>query len=154
MNQVFVMKTHLYLVLGLVMMPASAVSAGQPAEKPTPASVKAITKKVADWQLETYADMGKFRALTPGHRGRENSRGPHEDTDWTCVTLHLGLYHLGQTINEPRYIDWVRAISEKSEWKMQRLRQWDRLEEHGMGLIYLKLYEQTPDPTMIADVQE
>ena len=49
-------KQMIVLLSGIV---ASSVFAG--AEKPTPAQVKALTTKVADWQIETFADSGKYR---------------------------------------------------------------------------------------------
>jgi hypothetical protein len=30
---------------------------------PSPAEVKALTKNVADWQIATFEDSGKYRAL-------------------------------------------------------------------------------------------
>ena len=34
------------------------------ASKPEPAAVKALTKKVADWQISTFEEQQKYRALS------------------------------------------------------------------------------------------
>lgn len=116
---------------------------------------EAISRKVADWQISTYADMGQYRALTPGTSGRWHNRSlAHDDNDWTSATFHMGLYHFGRTVNEPRYHDWLKELCVKNEWKLRvHHKGHEHADDHAMGQVYLYFYEQEKDPDMIADTQ-
>ncbi|VGO18874.1 glycoside hydrolase family 88/105 protein [Pontiella sulfatireligans] len=124
-------------------------------QSPLPESVKAITQKVADWQIATYADMGKYRALTKATTGRWHNRDKaHDDNDWTCAAFHMGLYHYGRTVGEVRYHDWLKDLCVKNGWKLRvHPKGIEHADDHAMGQVYLYFYEQEKDPAMIADLR-
>lgn len=74
-----------------VMMILSAAVAGScfAVEKPTPGDVKAVTKKVADWQMETFEDQVKYRAVASDKREKlERARkDPEFKPDWYTLTF-------------------------------------------------------------------
>ncbi|MDZ8119171.1 glycoside hydrolase family 88/105 protein [Pontiella agarivorans] len=138
------------VVLGFVL---NATAAGASSTRAS-VEIKALTQRVADWQLSTYADMGKYRALPSGKRYRWHNREPHDDNDWTCAALHMGLFHFGETVGAPKYQDWLKALCAKNEWKLRvHPKGIEHADDHAMGQVYLDFYRQSHDPVMIADLQ-
>src|SRR3954471_14664523 len=62
------------------------------------ASVKGAMRKVAHWQL----------ARVKGEASQ----------DWTFATLYLGLLQASSTLDEPRYMNHVRAVGEHFHWTL------------------------------------
>ena len=51
---------------------------------PSPNEVLKITEKVANWQIETFEEMGKYRALpSPEKRKKWHNRDKHHELEWT-----------------------------------------------------------------------
>ncbi|MEM0965842.1 MAG: glycoside hydrolase family 88 protein [Verrucomicrobiota bacterium] len=143
------------LAFAVTALVGMAAAHGQGPEKPYPSEVEAVTRKVADWQIETYIDMARYRALPLGLEHQKWRRTKkYDDNDWTSATFHLGLFHFAETIDEPGYMEWLKALSEGVDWKLR----WnpkgiEHADDHAMGQLYLDLYEEYGDPVMIADLQ-
>jgi len=63
-----------------------------------PQDVRAAMRKVADWQLARAKD--------------EFSQ------DWTYATLYAGMLTASDTLNDPRYRDYVKGVAEHYDWKL------------------------------------
>lgn len=46
------------------------ISNANAAEAPSPEAVKAMTRKVAGWQVDTFEESGKYRALSKNKKER------------------------------------------------------------------------------------
>lgn len=74
---------------------------------PNAIQVKSLTKKVADWQLETYEEQGKYRALpSPEYIKEWHHRDRYHDLEWILGALYVGLYQFHSIVDDPKYIDW------------------------------------------------
>ena len=92
-------------------------------ETNTPSSkeVKAISKKVADWQIATFEDMGKYRALpVEKERKKWHNREKHHDLDWTCAALYAGMFEWSEITGDPKYSKWLYNIGVKNKWKLYK----------------------------------
>jgi unsaturated rhamnogalacturonyl hydrolase len=90
------------------------------------ASVLALMRKVADWQLQ---------------------RPRHRPTDWHNCPLHAGLLALYRSSGDVRYRDHLLRTGEALRWQLgpqPRL-----ADDHCIGAIYLDLHAQTPYPRWI-----
>lgn len=134
---------------------------------PTPEEVKAVTNKVATWQIETFEDQVKYRALsTPVKKkiakakqnpkvklGRtERYTKKWHDLEWHNAALYAGMNEWRKVSGETEYTAWLRSIGERNDWRL-----WDReyhADDHAVGQFYLDLYEEFRDPEMIAPTVE
>ena len=79
-----------------MMLILSGMSCGSYAGlEPTPQEVKAITQKVADWQIATFAERAKYRAISSDNKAKEKETGkptklPHE-LEWHNGALYAGM---------------------------------------------------------------
>jgi len=139
------------LLTGLVLMGGLTVRAG----KPSPESVKAITKKVADWQIETFEDSAKYRAIPAARRARMEKKGmkleKHHDLAWHHGALYAGMMEWSLISQDPKYTDWLVMIGERNDWKPHKRPY--HADDHAVGQFYLKLYEQTGNKAMIEPIQ-
>lgn len=128
-------------ILGSCVMAQTAVSA----EVPTPESVKAITKRVADWQIETFEESEMYRALSVKNRKKLAESGKRlkkwHDLEWHMGALYAGMYEWSTVSGDPKYADWLTMIGERNDWKLH----WRKYfaDDHAVGQFYLSLYEDT-----------
>jgi len=140
-----------------ILISALSLSAFAMAEKPTPESVKALTKKVADWQIETFEDSGKYRGLNARLRERftEKGRTPgkYHDLVWHMGALYAGMDKWRKVADEPAtYTEWLKMIGERNGWKLHKRPY--HADDHTVGQFYLSLYEEFKDPAMLKPTQE
>lgn len=151
------MKPSFLLMLAVAALstafPASGVSA-TPAATPAPtaAEVKAITMKVADWQIATFEDMGKYRALPEAKQKDERNRAKYHDLEWHCAALYAGMAEWSTIAGDSRYTDWLKMIGERNGWKLHTRKY--HADDQAVGQFYLSLYQQFKDPAMLAPTQE
>lgn len=134
---------------------------------PTPAEVKAVTDKVADWQIKTFEDQVKYRAIsTPVREGLEKAaKKPNadlgrlgrykekwHDLEWHNAALYAGMNEWRKVSGKPEYTAWLRSIGERNDWKLHE-REY-HADDHAVGQFYLGLYEESKDPAIIAPTIE
>ena len=126
------------------------------ASKPSPAAVKALTKKVADWQIETFEDQAKYRALSSS--GWRADDGKHHEADWANAALYSGMDQWRKVADHPeKYTRWLKRICERNAWKLYGDSIYNNLyhaDTHLVGLTYLSLYEEFQDPAMLKPMQQ
>ncbi|MDH3346135.1 MAG: glycoside hydrolase family 88 protein, partial [Kiritimatiellaceae bacterium] len=133
-----------------IMVLALACAAGAMASRPTAEEVKALTQKVADWQIETFEDMGTYRAL-PEHITWQ-TRERYHDREWHCGALYAGMYEWSTISGDPKYAGWLKMIGERNGWQLHYRRY--HADDHAVGQFYLNLYEDFGDESMIGPTRE
>tara|TARA_R110002049_G_scaffold307520_1_gene508215 strand:+ start:27603 stop:28787 length:1185 start_codon:yes stop_codon:yes gene_type:complete len=113
--------------------------------------VKAITKKVADWQISTFEDMGTYRAL-PTIRKSWQNRNKYNDLEWQCAALYAGMYEWSKIAEDTKYTDWLKTIGERNDWKLHKRPY--HADDHAVGQFYLNLYRQFGEQKMIKPTQK
>lgn len=117
----------------------------------SPESVRALTKKVADWQIETFEDQGKYRAL-PRKPPEWMHRHRYHDLEWQNGALYVGMNQWRKVADDPKYTQWLRAIGERNQWKLHQRPY--HADDQVVGQIYLSLYEDFNEPEMLNQVRE
>ncbi|WP_299557054.1 glycoside hydrolase family 88 protein [Seonamhaeicola sp.] len=111
------------------------------AEEPTipnPKDVLKITEKVANWQIETFEEMGKYRALpSPDKRKKWHHRNKHHELDWTNAALYSGMFELTKVSHYPDYINWLVTIGDRNKWQLHE--RMYHADDHAVGQMYLSL---------------
>jgi len=139
---------HGVLLLALVFGSCVECRAAEPASSPK--EIKAILKKVADWQIKTFEDMGKYRALPP--KPTWQTRNRYHDLTWHCGALYAGMYEWSTIADDPKYVQWLVGIGERNDWKLHRRPY--HADDHTVGQFYLNLYEDLGDEAMIGPTRE
>jgi len=144
-------------LLSFILIGCFALSSLAMASAATPESVKALTKKVANWQIETFEDSGKYRALSGKALARvqESGKRPnkHHDLMWHMGALYAGMDQWRKVADEPtKYTDWLKMIGERNEWKLHKRPYY--ADDHTVGQFYLSLYSDFKDPVMLKPTQE
>jgi len=91
-------------------------------------AVKAAMRKVADWQLARVKDKAS--------------------QDWTFATLYLGLLQASDTLHDPRYLDYVKAIADHYEWKLGPRK--THADDQAIGQSYTWFYSRDHKAEQIA----
>ena len=137
--------------------------------KPTPESVKAITKKVADWQIATFEEQHLYRAISASiqkdidqqNKGSDRGRIAYAksflkkwpDLAWHNAALYAGMNEWRKVADdEEAYTKWLLSIAERNDWKLGSLKY--HADHHAVGQYYLALYEEFQTPEMIAHTVE
>jgi len=123
----------------------------------SPESVKALTKRVADWQIRTFEDSGKYRGLSGKRMAavRKGGKAPkkHHDLTWHMGALYAGMDQWRKIADDPaKYTDWLTMIGNRNSWKLYKRPY--HADDHTVGQFYLSLYEKTKDPKMLKPTQE
>ena len=130
-----------------------ASTSGVAADKPTPEEVKALTAKVAEWQLETFDDHGKYRGLAPKLKERRpevNWRRNYDDLTWQMAALYVGIVEFRKIADNPeKYTDFLIEIGSRNDWELYRPNRPYHADDHAVGQFYLSLYEEFGDPDML-----
>ncbi|TXG35900.1 glycoside hydrolase family 88 protein [Seonamhaeicola maritimus] len=105
---------------------------------PSPNEVLKITEKVANWQIETFEEMGKYRALpSPDKRKKWHNRDKHHELEWTNAALYSGMFELTKVSHYPKYINWLATIGQKNKWQLYN--RMYHADDHAVGQLYLSL---------------
>lgn len=122
------------------------------ADMPDPRAVRQIATKVVDWQIDTFADAAKYRAITDQRlkmRYTRHYRTPvnHHELDWTNAVLYAGIDEFrGIAENRRKYTDWLVAIGDRNGWRPYYRPYY--ADDHAVGIAFLSLYEDLGDPAM------
>lgn len=120
-------------------------------EKPSAKEIKTITKNVADWQIETFEEMGEYRALPSNNRKPWHHRLRYNDLEWHCGALYAGMYEWSKIADNDKYIKWLKMIGIRNNWKLhQRMYHAD---DQTVGQFYVSLYQQFKDDNMLRPTQ-
>jgi len=117
---------------------------------PSPESVKALTQKVADWQIETFDEHGKYRAL-PEKKTWQNHHNYH-DLTWQMGALYAGMNQWRKLSGDANVTDFMMKIGDRNGWTLHKRPY--HADDHTVGQFYLSLYEETHDPKMIGPTRE
>lgn len=120
---------------------------------PTTQDVKALADKVANWQIETFEDMGKYRALPPKEQRKKwHNRDKHHELEWTNAALYAGMYEWAETNPDVTYEKWLYDIGVNNNWKLyKRLLHAD---DHAVGQMYLRMHELYGHPRLIKPMRK
>ena len=122
-------------------------------QQPKPEAVKALTTKVADWQIETFEESGKYRALSAKRLKQKSAKSKYPDLVWNMGALYAGMDHFRGIADQPvKYTDWLKMIGERNAWKLYKRPY--HADDHTVGQFYLSLYEQFKDPAMLQPTRE
>lgn len=128
-------------------------SCSQAAKPPKADEVKAITQKVADWQIETYDDQGKYRALPPKEeRKKWHHREFYQEKDWIPATLFAGMYKFTTITEDVKYIDWLCQKGSDNDFRLGE-REF-HADDHAVGQYYLNLYERFENPRIYSFIRK
>jgi rhamnogalacturonyl hydrolase YesR len=145
------MKFRLYLLVILIACLCCLPQGVANGQAVTPESVKAITSKVANWQIDTFDEHGKYRALPSNNDGRRN-RDNYPDLVWHMAALYVGMDQWRVTSGDPRYTEFLKMIGQRNGWKLHTRPY--HADDHAVGQFYLNLYQQFEDPAMIEPTQK
>ncbi|UCS95003.1 glycoside hydrolase family 88 protein [Echinicola marina] len=110
------------------------------AQEIKPAEVKAIMRKVADWQ------MAHFQDLFSGHKE------PHHPLDWTNGAMYTGMLKWATMAGDDKYYSWLREIGKDHNWKLYNRRY--HADDHTVGQLYVELYRKYGDEEMLSPTKE
>lgn len=117
---------------------------------PSPESVKALGQRVADWQIRTFDDHGKYRALNG--KNWSTNRNYH-DCEWHMGALYVGMDQWRHIADSPKkYTEWLKMIGERNGWQLHHRRY--NADDHTVGQFYLSLYQEFKDPAMMRPTRE
>ncbi len=105
-----------------------------------PDNVKAVMKRVADWQIEHYRDTYSSR------------KTPHHPLDWTNGALYVGMVKWAAMAEDDTYYSWLKKIGEDHNWSLYR-RQY-HADDHTVGQLYCDLYRKYGDEKMLAPMKK
>ncbi len=115
----------------------------------------ALTKKVADWQIDNYERQGEYRALPPkDQRFKWHHRERYPDQDWIPATLFAGMYRFSTIVGDEddRYINWLDEMAAKCQYKL--FKRPFHADDHAVGQMYLNLADQFGDEKYYRPTQE
>lgn len=129
-------------------------SGGETGPALTPEAVRTLTRKVADWQIATFEDMGDYRALPSMTRRQSwHNTARYPDLVWHCGALYAGMDQWRRIADDPSpYTDFLMEIGERNDWEFR-----DRpyhADDHAVGQFYLSFYEEFQDADMLEPTQE
>jgi len=122
------------LTINLLIAAFLVVNALQ-AQEIKPNEVKAVMKKVADWQI------AHFREPYSGYDQ------PHHELDWTNAALYVGMVKWAEMAENEEYYNWLKKIGEAHEWKLHQRKY--HADDHAVGQMYLELYRRYKDGKML-----
>ena len=74
------------------------------------------------------------------------------DLDWHNGALYAGMNQWRKIAGEPKYMDWLKMIGKRNEWKLHKRPY--HAGDHAVGQFYLSLYEDTKDKAMLEPTQK
>ncbi|GAA4237870.1 hypothetical protein GCM10022291_26130 [Postechiella marina] len=122
-------------------------------KQPKTVEVKAIADKVANWQIETFENMGEYRALPPKEQRKKwNNRNKHHELDWTNAALYAGMYEWAKTNPDVTYEKWLYDIGVNNKWKLYK--RLFHADDHAVGQMYLRMHELYGHPRLIKPLRK
>ncbi|WP_298472418.1 glycoside hydrolase family 88 protein [uncultured Maribacter sp.] len=120
---------------------------------PSTMEVEKIANKVADWQISTFDDMGKYRALPPKEEQKKwHNRDKHHELEWTNAALYAGMYEWAEINPDVTYEKWLYDIGENNKWEL-----YNRLyhaDDHAVGQMYLKMHKLYGHPRLLKPMRK
>jgi rhamnogalacturonyl hydrolase YesR len=137
------------LLLSLVILSACFNLKTFASELPTAQSIWDLTKKVSDWQINTFEDHLKYRAIsTSGYKSTEK----YHDLQWHMGALYAGMNEWRKLSGDKKATDFLLKIGKRNNWKLHNRPY--HADDHTVGQFYLSLYEDFKDPEMIGPTRE
>lgn len=141
-----------FILAALHVMAASAAASTE--ELPSPAAIKELTQRVADWQIDTFEDHVKYRALSAARlQSPDYVAKPYHDLRWHMAALYAGMDQWRRIADDPqKHTAWLVDIGKRHQWRL-----YDRpyhADDHAVGQFYLSLYSELKDPDMLRPTQE
>ncbi|MFR9502992.1 MAG: glycoside hydrolase family 88 protein [Rikenellaceae bacterium] len=131
----------------------SIVSCNNSTKLPKATEVMAITKRVADWQLKTYEDQGKYRSLPPKDlRQPWHHRDRYPDQDWVPASLFTGVYQFSTIAGDDKYVDWLGQKAKQAGYNLYT--RMYHADDHCIGQLYLSLSEKYNNAEYYAPTQK
>ena len=118
--------------------------------KPVPAEVKAITQKVADWQIRTFEDSAQYRAVAASKKKSKQLKW--HDLSWQMGALYAGLNEWRKLSGDPEVEAFLMKIGDRNGWKLHQRPY--HADDHAVGQFYLSLYEEQAELKMIGPTRE
>ena len=84
-------------------------------------------EKAAEWQISNPTPFGEL--------------------EWHCAPFYAGLTDLYEITGNKTYLDYIKAIGERNQWKIRDRKY--HADDHAVGLSYIKLYQEYEKPEMI-----
>ncbi len=140
---------------------ATVLLAAEPvlaADRPGAAEVRALTQRVADWQIRTFEEQQNYRALSQAIKEQAKSNKEHKylkkwhDLEWHNGALYAGMNQWRTIADSPKYTEWLIMIGERNSWNLHKRPY--HADDHTVGQFYLALYEQYKKPEMLRPAQE
>lgn len=154
---------HKFLVTSSILFAAiTALAKAATVTAPSPAEVKAVTTKMADWQIDTIDETLEYRAHPPWRRAQiaagTRTASSYHPTNWHFGALYVGFSEWSKVADDPaKYTDFLRDYLEPYEWKLYGKKihgQKYHADSHVVGLTYLSLYEVYEKPEMMEPLRE
>ncbi|SDW34387.1 Rhamnogalacturonyl hydrolase YesR [Lutibacter oricola] len=132
------MKSKFFKIIFSISLVLLVIGCENSIQKPSKSEVKAITKKVADWQIKTFEDQGKYRALPlPENQKKWHHRNRYHDAEWMGAALYAGMYEFSTITADPTYSKWLYGIGQKNNWKLYK--RMHHADDHAVGQMYLNM---------------
>ncbi|MFI3269850.1 MAG: glycoside hydrolase family 88 protein [Rikenellaceae bacterium] len=141
-------------ILATILSAAALISSCS-TPRPSAEEVMALTRKVADWQIDNYERQGEYRALPPKElRFKWHHRERYPDQDWIPATLFAGMYRFSTIVGDEdyRYINWLDDMAAKCQYKL--FKRPFHADDHAVGQMYLNLADQFGDEKYYRPTQE
>lgn len=105
-----------------------------------PSQIAQTMQEVADRQIEHFRDT---------YSGREE---PHHIREWTNGALYVGMLKWAKLSDDPRYIQWLKSISDRADWDLH----WRTYmaDDHVVGQLYVELFRHYQDPKMLTKTKQ
>lgn len=127
-------KNFVLFTLALVVCAACALA------EPSPESVKAEMKRVADWQIEHLRD----------DIGRYHEADNRLDA-WTFGALYVGMEKWAAMAETDAYYTFLKGVGDELNWKLNAKYHADWI---IVGQMYLDMYRKYGDPKMLTGIQQ
>lgn len=135
-------------VIATLLLAGASIQTSANESLPSPAAIKAITQKVADWQIKTFDKHAEYRALSSGRLKNGYIATNYHDLRWHLGALYAGMNEWRAIADEPeKYTNWLTEIGERNKWNLHKRKY--HADDHAVGQFYLSLYSESKDPKML-----
>ena len=141
-----------FLIVTSLLFTCKSLNQSEKMPVPSSKTVLKTAEKVADWQIETFEDQGKYRALPSGERQPWQNREKHHELDWTNGALYAGMFELSKVSHDPKYINWLIRMGERNNWRLHK--RMYHADDHTVGQTYLNLRRVNGRKEMLQPTKE
>lgn len=143
------MKRSRYKVIGgfflTVLLPSGWLLGAAP-EPPVSESVMQVVDKVASWQIKTFDEAYRYRAVA---RTNGSYPRPYSTLVWQNAVLYTGMDQWRRAAADPEaYLKWLKKIGRSNTWEFGGKDPYSA-DDYAVGLLYLRLYDEFGDDDMI-----